>query len=957
MTSGYAVGALVRTRGREWVVLPGSEDDLLVLRPLGGTDDEVAGVYLPLEKVEAASFAPPSADDLGDFRSARLLRDALRLSVRSSAGPFRSFGKIAVSPRPYQLVPLLMALKLDPVRLLIADDVGVGKTVESCLIAKEMLEQGTVTRLAVLCPPHLAPQWQRELQTKFHIDAEQVVPSTAERLERDLRMGQTIFDRYPYVVVSLDFIKSDRRRTEFVNGCPELVIVDEAHSCADPSGGRGHMQRHELVARLAADPTRHMILVTATPHAGKEDPFRSLLGFLDPSFAELPPDLGQAASAGQRRKLARHLVQRRRGDIRAYLGTETVFPDREAADVTYTLPAEYKDFFEKVLRYCRETVRDDSGGKHRQRVRWWAALGLLRAIGSSPAAAAATLRERARSAGALDVKEADELGRRSVLDLTDDESIEGIDVAPGAGTDVEEPSAGSLEQPSAAPSRRRLNELAKMADALYGPKDHKLAKCIKLIRELLDGGFSPIVFCRFIDTAEYLGDALAKTLPRDVAVRVVTGRLPAPEREKRVEELGRSSAKHVLIATDCLAEGINLQEHFDAVLHYDLSWSPTRHEQREGRVDRFGQTSPKVRVLTYYGVDNPIDGIILSVLIQKHRKIRGDLGIAVPVPVDSNAVLEAILEGLLMRGRSDASIDDQLELFDKDVVAPRRVDLHGRWDKMVDRERKSHTVFAQGLLDPQTVASELSSIELAVGTADELAQFLLVAIRACGGTASFKADTLTADLSECPPALVEAALNALGDTSFSAAFDPAATGGHTYLSRTHPFVDAVASFVLDTALDPRISQGVAPASRAGVVRTRIVPTRTTLLLLRYRFDVVSTSAGHSRPLLAEQVGVLAFQGSPEAPQWLDSDATDELLFATADANIGSEQARQFVQRVVSALGSLRSHLNNESERQARTLLDSHSRVRDGARLKGVSYRVEARPDPDLLGIYIFLPVN
>lgn len=932
------------------MVLPGSEDDLLVLRPLGGTDDEVAGVYLPLEKVEAASFPPPSADDLGDFRSARLLRDALRLSVRSSAGPFRSFAKIAVSPRPYQLVPLLMGLKLDPVRLLIADDVGVGKTVESGLIAKEMLEQGTITRLAVLCPPHLAPQWQRELQTKFHIDAEQVVPSTAGRLERDLRMGQTIFDRYPYVVVSLDFIKSDRRRTEFVNGCPEFVIVDEAHSCADPSGGRGHMQRHELVARLAADPTRHMILVTATPHAGKEDPFRSLLGFLDSSFADLPPDLGQAANAGQRRNLARHLVQRRRGDIRAYLGTETVFPDREAADVTYTLSAEYKDFFEKVLRYCRETVRDDSGGKHRQRVRWWAALGLLRAIGSSPAAAAATLRERAKSAGALDVKEADELGRRSVLDLTDDESIEGIDVAPGAGTDLDEPS-------SAAPSRRRLNELARMADSLYGPNDHKLGKGIKLLRELLDGGYSPIVFCRFINTAEYLGDALAKTLPRDVAVKVVTGRLPAPERERRVEELGRSSAKHVLVATDCLAEGINLQEHFNAVLHYDLSWSPTRHEQREGRVDRFGQTSPKVRVLTYYGVDNPIDGIILSVLIQKHRKIRSDLGIAVPVPVDSNAVLEAILEGLLLRGHSDASIDDQLELFDKDVVAPRRVDLHGRWDKVVDREKKSRTVFAQGLLDPQIVASELSSIEAAVGTADELARFLLEAIRACGGTASFKAGSLIADLAECPPALIEAALNAFDETSFSATFDPAATRGHTYLSRTHPFVDALASFVLDTALDPRISHGAAPASRAGVVRTRIVTTRTTLLLLRYRFDVVSTSAGFSRRLLAEQVGLLAFQGSPEAPQWLDSGAADKLLSATADANIGPEQARQFVQRVVGALGSLQPHLTAEAERQAQTLLDSHSRVRDGARLKGVNYRVDARPDPDLLGVYIFLPVN
>src|ERR1700733_11549168 len=124
----FAVGSLVRTRGREWVVLPESEDDLLVLRPLGGTDEEIAGVYLPLESVESASFALPNPELLGDHRSCGLLRDAVRLGFRASAGPFRSFAHLAIEPRPYQLVPLLMALKLDPIRLLIADDVGIGKT-------------------------------------------------------------------------------------------------------------------------------------------------------------------------------------------------------------------------------------------------------------------------------------------------------------------------------------------------------------------------------------------------------------------------------------------------------------------------------------------------------------------------------------------------------------------------------------------------------------------------------------------------------------------------------------------------------------------------------------------------------------------------------------------------------------------------------------------------------------
>lgn len=949
MKTDFAVGTLVRARGREWVVLPGSEDDLLVLRPLGGTDDEVAGIYLPLETVEEASFAPPSPDDLGDYRSARLLRDALRLSVRSSAGPFRSFGKIAVSPRPYQLVPLLMALKLDPVRLLIADDVGVGKTVESCLIAKEMLEQGSIKRLAVLCPPHLAPQWQKELEEKFHIDAVQVLPSTAGRLERGLRMGETLFDRYPHVIVSLDFIKSDRRRMEFVNNCPEFVIVDEAHTCADPSGGKGHMQRYELVELLAKDPSRHLICVTATPHAGKEDPFRSLLGFLDARFADLPPDLGQSGLKKERQRLARHLVQRRRGDIRAYLGTETVFPEREAEDITYTLSADYKDFFERVLRYCRETVQDTSGGQHRQRVRWWAALGLLRAIGSSPAAAAATLRERAKSAGALSVAEADALGRRAVLDLSEDESIEGIDVAPGADTESEESSI--------TPSRRRLNELARLADALCGLKDNKLQKFLKMVSQLVADGYRPIVFCRFINTAEYLGEALTAHLPKAVAVKVVTGRLPAAEREKRVSELGSSSEKHVLVATDCLAEGINLQEHFDSVIHYDLSWSPTRHEQREGRVDRFGQTRATVKVLTYYGVDNPIDGIILSVLIKKHRKIRGDLGIAVPVPLDGNSVLEAILEGLLLRGSSDASIEGQLELFEKNVVAPRRSNLHKEWDVVVDREKRSRSVFAQGSLDPQLVAAELNAVTSAVGTEEDVASFLAEAIGAFGGTVSLKNGSLIADLCECPPALRDSALTNFHHTRFVARFDPSATGGHIHLPRTHPFVDTLASFVLDTALDSHVSEGPSPARRAGVVRTRSVITRTTLLLLRNRFDVITRSAAGERRLLAEEASILAFEGATENAQWLSAPAAEALLNAKPEANVGPDQARQFIERVVLSAANLEPHLAAQAADKAATLCDSHSRVRDGASLKGVTYRVEAQPKPDLLGIYVFLPIT
>ncbi len=214
----YAVGSLIKARGREWVVLPDSNNELLLLRPLGGTDQEIAGIYLPLEEqdVSPATFDYPDPQQVGDFRSSRLLRDAVRLGFRSSAGPFRSFARLNVEPRPYQLVPLLMALKLEPVRLLIADDVGVGKTIEAGLIARELLDRGEVQRLAVLCPPQLAEQWQSELAKKLHIQAELVLTSTVRRLERHTAVGQSLFDLHPFVIVSTEYIKSSRRRDEFV---------------------------------------------------------------------------------------------------------------------------------------------------------------------------------------------------------------------------------------------------------------------------------------------------------------------------------------------------------------------------------------------------------------------------------------------------------------------------------------------------------------------------------------------------------------------------------------------------------------------------------------------------------------------------------------------------------------------------------------------------------------------
>jgi len=936
----FSIGSLVQARGREWVVLPDSQEDLLVLRPLGGTDDEVAGIYLPLEKVRTATFSLPDPSQTGDFRSCRLLRDAVRLGFRSSSGPFRSFAKIGVEPRPYQLVPLLVALKLDPIRILIADDVGIGKTIEAGLIARELLDRGEATRLAVLCPPHLAEQWQAELNDKFHIQAELVLPSTAGRLERPCAVGQSLFDLYPYVVVSMDYIKSDRRRDEFVRTCPGLVIVDEAHTCAHAEHQRGSRhQRNRLVRGLAKDPERHLILVTATPHSGKDEAFRSLLAFLGPDFATLPDDLAGPENEPHRRTLAAHFIQRRRADIRHYMKTDTPFPTREDAEASYTLGEDspYKRLFDKVLKYARETVADPKGGAHRQRVRWWSALALLRSLASSPAAAAATLRNRAAVANTETVEEADEVGRRIVLDIDIEDAGEGEELIPGSDPGEEDTDAKR--------NRRLLLQMAKEADALAGKKDIKLRKAIPLIKDFIKNGHQPILFCRFIPTAEYVADALRKALPNDVAVTAVTGTLPPAEREKRVLRLAENP-KHVLVCTDCLSEGINLQQHFDAVMHYDLSWNPTRHEQREGRVDRFGQHRDKVQVLTYYGLDNQIDGIVLDVLLRKHKKIRSSLGIFVPVPGDTNMVVEAIFEGLLLREHAGS------RQFSFDFLHETRDDLHARWDDATAREKRSRTVFAQESIKADEVAKELDAYREAIGSGVDVGNFVQEALRARGAVISSRKNRFHFDISEVPRALKETL--PIGDKDrFEASFELPVKEGVLYLNRTHPVVEALASYVMNTSLDPLIDSA---ARRCGVIRTRKVERRTTLLLVRFRYHIITVKEGEETPLLAEECRLLGFCGSPDKAHWLDEKTAEALLLSEPDVNITPDLASNAISRIVDGFDHLRPRLEKEAKKRAEELLQAHRRVRTAARLRGLRYKVEPHLPPDVLGIYVYLPV-
>ncbi|SDG02364.1 SNF2 family N-terminal domain-containing protein [Sinosporangium album] len=965
MTTAYTPGSLVSARGRDWVVLPDSAPDMLVLRPLGGADDDIAAVFPAFETVESAEFAPPSAADLGDAHAAGLLRSALRIGFRSGAGPFRSLAGIAVEPRAYQLVPLMMALRHRTVRLLISDDVGIGKTVEAGLIASELLAQGSATGVAVLCSPALAEQWQEELRTKFGIDAELVLASTVSKLERGLDLGQSLFDKHPHVVVSTDFIKSTRHRDDFVRHCPDLVIVDEAHTCVAADEGSStqnssaqnssaqNQLRYELLQRIAADEDRHLLLVTATPHSGKTAAFRNLLGLLKPEFATIDTN-GRAG----RTLLARHFVQRRRADIRKYLDEETEFPeDRHFKDETYKLSPAYRALLDDAIAYASERVSAaGEHGRRESRIAWWSAIALLRSLVSSPRAAAQTLRTRSATATAATAEEADRLGAPLTGDSSDSDTLEGLDVAPGAETG----DAGG-----------RLAELADRAAMLEGPAgDLKLAALIKHVKALVKDGYHPIVFCRYIPTAEYVAEHVDGKLGKNTVVRAVTGTLSPQQRLQRIEELAAeagedTAARRVLIATDCLSEGVNLQHHFDAVVHYDLAWNPTRHDQREGRVDRYGQKKDAVRVITLYGSDNGIDGKVLDVLIKKHRQIRRDLGISVSVPdASSSGVTDAIVEWLLMRG----SRGDQETLFGVEEIEglnAKAAELEAEWNSTADREKQSRSLFAQNTVRPEEVEPEVAAVRDALGGAAEIRDFVRHALGALGGVLREEPDGLgdfSAEVSGGPVGLRDALAPVLGgDTVELGRPVPfrrtaAVARGEAALVRTDPVVAALAGYVLNTALDLR-APGPRPARRCGVVRTRSVERRTTLLLVRYRFHLTLPSRSGERQLIAEDARLTAFEGSPASAVWLPAEEAAKLLDVKADENTDPDFGERTMDRVLDGLYGTAPHLEAYGEELAAELLASHRRVRSasGEIVRGVNVTVQ-KP-ADILGVYIYLPVS
>jgi len=935
----FTPGTLVSARGREWMVLSGSAGDTLRVRPISGSEEDQTLIYLPLEpeRVREARFPAPDARRLGGHDAALLLRDALLLSLRRGAGPFRSFGQIAVEPRAYQLVPLLMALKLDPVRLLIADDVGVGKTIEAALILRELIDRGDIQRSVVLCPPHLVGQWVTELEVRFNLQAVAVTAASAKRLERGIPPGLSLFQVHPHTVVSLDYIKSEQRRAHFLHHCPDFVILDEAHACV--GSGQGRHQRFDLLRGLADDPNRHLVMLTATPHNGDDAAFHRLLGLLDRDFEHLPEVAG-AERDRLRTRLGNHFVQRRRLDIAEWQESD-LFPRRETRELTYKLTGAWDAFFNAVLDYCAEIVASGEGDAQQQRLNFWGTLALLRCAASSPMAAVLALRTRAGEV--LDAED-----RGEILDRLFDGDADNLfddDVEPPAATD----------DPA-------LAALVAQAEGLAGQAgDPKLKVLCDHVAELLAEDFHPVVFCRYIATAHYLGRHLKKRFPA-ASVEVVTGELPPEEREARVASLGDLEGPRVLVATDCLSEGINLQEYLDAVVHYDLSWNPTRHEQREGRVDRFGQTRSVVRATLMYGANNPVDGTVLEVILRKAERIRKELGVPVPVPDEGHTLTQALLKAVLLRRRGapvpETGAGRQLDLFDTE------------WTSAVEKAKANRTIFAQRRLKPDDVLAEWHKSLAAIGGRDEVQRFTDRALTRLGsgleplagplgaiGRRGFKVPTAS-----LPEALRER-LETEGLTgTLCIDFRYPAAPPCRSVQRSHPLVAVLAETFLERSLTGTAdtdSGDPAVLGRVGCWVSAGVRARTTLALLRLRHQLVTGRGRHETTLLVEEATGLAWSGQA-AGRLTGTDALALLAHPPVD-DVPPHVREREATRALDWLAEREAELEAFAAERADALLADHLRVRDAAfpdkraQTRSRSTRVEALPRPDIIGVFVLLP--
>ncbi len=646
----------------------------------------------------------------GDGALFRLVSEAQRIHLAHLFDPVLAVHTSVVEPLPHQITAVYESmLPRQPLRFLLADDPGAGKTIMAGLLIKELIARGDLQRCLVVCPGSLAEQWQDELYRRFNLPFEIL---TNDKLEA-ARTGNWFLETN-LVIARLDKLarNEDVQLKLQAPDCRwDLVVCDEAHKLsATFFGGEVKYTKRYRLGQLLSQLTRHFLLMTATPHNGKEEDFQLFMALLDGDRFE--GKFRDGVHVADVSDLMRRMVKE---NLLKFDATP-LFPERVAYTVPYKLSDAEAALYKAVTEYVREEFNRAEALENDKRAGTvgFALTILQRRLASSPEAIYQSLRRR-RERLESRLRELEVLHRGGqvvgVLDarapLLDQEDVEDLDDAPDAELEATEEEV--LDQATAARSIEELRieiETLKRLEALAlsirrGGEDKKWRELATLLGEIFtlasiannlaeetapyDAGVpeppkptpSPhqklVIFTEHRDTLNYLHSRIGTLLGRDQAVVAIHGGMGREERMKAQEAFRHDPEVQVLLATDAAGEGINLQR-AHLMVNYDLPWNPNRLEQRFGRIHRIGQT--EVCHLWNLVAEETREGDVYHKLLEKLAQARSALGGQVfdvlgKVQFEGRSLRELLIDAIRygdqpeIRARLTKVVENA---FDKDVL-------------------------------------------------------------------------------------------------------------------------------------------------------------------------------------------------------------------------------------------------------------------------------------------------
>ncbi|MDR7161767.1 helicase-related protein [Arthrobacter sp. BE255] len=611
----------------------------------------------------------------------KIVAEAQRITLAGLFDPMLAVATSDVRPLPHQIRAVYgELLPRTPLRFLLADDPGAGKTIMAGLYIKELILRDDVKQCLIVAPGGLVEQWQDELFFKFGLRFDLLSNQLI-----DANVNLNVFESNPLLIARMDQLsRNEELQAQLKETEWDLIIVDEAHRMgAHYFSGKLEKTKRFQLGEVLGDITRHLLLMTATPHSGKEEDFQLFLTLLDRDRFE-----GKNKVTADTSGIMRRMVKE---DLLTFEGKK-LFPERIAETVPYQLTALEYDLYEQVTDYVREGMNraDRIGGKRKNTI-GFALTVLQRRLASSPEAIYKSLVRRTERL---------ERKKQEILNGTYSESersvdLEGLDSDDFNAEEIEELEEELLDAATAAQTVQELNseltELAGLAKAAKQVRDLGTdRKWTELSTILQDNALTTdkngwprkfIIFTEHRDTLGYLQTRISSLLGRPDAVRAIHGGVRRGERRQITEEFTKNRDCQILLATDAAGEGLNLQA-AHLMVNYDLPWNPNRIEQRFGRVHRIGQE--EVCRLWNLVASNTREGEVFSRLLEKieeQRKAYGGkvfdvLGEAFNEIPLRNLLLEAIQYGerpdvkAKMHEIIDATIGDGLkEILDERALA------------------------------------------------------------------------------------------------------------------------------------------------------------------------------------------------------------------------------------------------------------------------------------------------